>query len=311
MSLLKKIKNRLSQVSNKSDVNNLKILAAQMLVRENKNEIFLNIQDAEFRVFSQWGEDGIIQYLINKLPIKNKVFIEFGVEDYTEANTRFLLENDNWSGLVMDGSTININKIKNDQIYWKYDLSVKDIFITKNNIDFIIDNYIKENNFNKEIGLLSVDIDGNDYYIWDAINSIDPVIVVCEYNSIFGNVYSYTVPYDDSFVRTQKHYSNLYFGASIQAFCMLAKSKGYEFIGVNKNCVNAFFVKTEYANKYIPNLITKVDKNMEVSKFRESRGKNGNLTFLQGVERIDLIKSMPIINLENNKTLSISELLKR
>ena len=111
MSLLKKIKNRLLQVSNKSDVNNLKILAAQMLVRENKNEIFLNIQDAEFRVFSQWGEDGIIQYLINKLPIKNKVFIEFGVEDYTEANTRFLLENDNWSGLVMDGSTININKI--------------------------------------------------------------------------------------------------------------------------------------------------------------------------------------------------------
>jgi len=75
------------------------------------------------------------------------------------------LENNNWSGLVIDGSTANINKIKSSQIYWKYDLSVKDVFITKNNIDSIINDYVKENNFNKEIGLLSVDIDGNDYYI--------------------------------------------------------------------------------------------------------------------------------------------------
>ena len=308
MSLLKKIKNRLLQVSNKSDVNNLKILAAQMLVRENKNEIFLNIQDAEFRVFSQWGEDGIIQYLINKLPIKNKVFIEFGVEDYTEANTRFLLENDNWSGLVMDGSTININKIKNDQIYWKYDLSVKDIFITKNNIDFIIDNYIKENNFNKEIGLLSVDIDGNDYFIWDAIKSIDPIIVICEYNSVFGKKYSCTVPYDEAFVRTKKHYSNLYFGASIQAVCKLAKLKGYEFIGTNKNSVNAFFVKKEYACKYIPELITTIEEGVSDSKFRESRDESGKLTFLSGKDRINLIRSMSIVDLDTSEIVSLENL---
>jgi len=146
---------------------------------------------------------------------------------------------------------------------------------------------------------------------WDAISSIDPIIVICEYNAIFGTIYSCTVPYDDNFVRTQKHYSNLYFGASIKALCKLAKSKGYEFVGANTNYVNAFFVKTEYANKYMPNLITKVDKSMGESKFKESRDKNGDLTFLKGIDRIDLIESMPVINIDNNEKISIRELLKK
>ncbi|MBL4711242.1 MAG: hypothetical protein JKX75_01850 [Gammaproteobacteria bacterium] len=291
-------------------INDLKILTSQALVRDNKNSNFSNIQDAEFKVFSQWGEDGIIQYLVNKLPIKNKVFIEFGVEDYSEANTRFLLENDNWSGLVMDGSLKNIEQIKNNPIHWKYDLFAKDVFITKDNINSTIENYIKTYSFDKEIGLLSIDIDGNDYYVWEAIDSINPVIVICEYNSIFGNKHSITVPYDDEFVRTQKHYSNLYFGASIQAFYKLAKSKGYEFIGTNKNSVNAFFVKKEYANKYIPELITTPEDNVVESKFRESRDETGNLTFLRTDERIKLIKSMPVINLDNNQLVTLHKLFK-
>ena len=62
-----------------------------------------NLRDAEFRTFSQWGEDGIIQALIRSVPIGRNIFIEFGVQDYSESNTRFLLLNDNWSGLVIDG----------------------------------------------------------------------------------------------------------------------------------------------------------------------------------------------------------------
>ena len=72
-------------------------------------------KDAEFRVFSQWGEDGIIQYLLNKIQIENKIFVEFGVEDYQESNTRFLLTNNQWSGLVIDGDEENINKLKKIQ----------------------------------------------------------------------------------------------------------------------------------------------------------------------------------------------------
>src|SRR5687768_12224968 len=70
----------------------------------NQKQSIKNLDEVEFQVFSQWGDDGIIQYLVNKLDIPNKTFIEFGVEDYKESNTRFLLISNNWSGYVIDGS---------------------------------------------------------------------------------------------------------------------------------------------------------------------------------------------------------------
>src|SRR6266571_7871498 len=97
-----------------------------------------NIDEAEFRVFSQWGEDGIIQYLVNHIQLERKLFIEFGVENYTESNTRFLLINNNWSGLVIDGCDENINYIKNDAIYWSNNLKAEHSFITNDNINDLI-----------------------------------------------------------------------------------------------------------------------------------------------------------------------------
>ena len=111
-----------------------------------------DINKAEFRVYSQWGEDGIIQCLINDIEIKNKVFIEFGVESYIEANTRFLLINNNWAGLIIDGDQKNIDIIKRDDIYWRYNLKVDASFITKENINQLFIN----NGIKGEIGILSV-----------------------------------------------------------------------------------------------------------------------------------------------------------
>ncbi len=307
--MFNKIKKRILNISTKVDINELKKLSAQYLVRDNKRSTFANLTDSEFKVFSQWGEDGIIQYLINKLPIKNKIFIEFGVENYTEANTRFLLENDNWSGLVLDGSSKNIQSIQNSDLYWKYDLLAKEVFITQDNIDGIIEEYIISNKFNREIGLLSVDIDGNDYYVWNAIESIDPIIVICEYNWIFGNEFKLTVPYDETFVRTQKHHSNLYFGASIQAIYSLSKSKGYEYVGCTKAGNDAFFVKKEYAEKYIKELITTPSKTFQEQKAKESRDREGNLTFARGSDRLKIIKDMDVYNLDANKKVKIETIL--
>ena len=80
--------------------------------RQNKRLKSKKINDYEFKVSSQWGEDGIIQYLVDHINIENKIFIEFGVENYTESNTRFLLANNNWKGMVIDGSKENISFIK-------------------------------------------------------------------------------------------------------------------------------------------------------------------------------------------------------
>jgi hypothetical protein len=118
-----------------------------------------NFNDYEFQVFSQFGEDGLIQYLIDRIQIKNKTFIEFGVEQYKEANTRFLLINNGWNGLVMDGSSENIQLIKSDDVYWRTNLKAVNAFIDCSNINQLIG----DNGLHGEVGLLSIDIDGNDY----------------------------------------------------------------------------------------------------------------------------------------------------
>lgn len=147
----------------RNEIHETKMLAASFLINQMKfQDIYENIQHAEFKVSSQFGEDGIIQYLVHHLGIETKTFIEFEVENYTESNTRFLLMNNNWKGLVIDGSKENIDYIKNDSIYWKYDLTATCAFVDKENIN----NIFLENNFSGEIVLLSIDIDGNDYWIW-------------------------------------------------------------------------------------------------------------------------------------------------
>ena len=124
-----------------------------------------NLNDYEFRVFSQWGEDGIIQHLIRSIDIPKKYFVEFGVQDYRESNTRFLLVNNNWSGLVMDASAANIERIIKDLLYWAYDIKPVQAFVTRENINELL----LKNGASGEIGLLSIDIDGNDFWIWQAI----------------------------------------------------------------------------------------------------------------------------------------------
>ena len=168
-----------------------------------------SISDYEFSVFSQWGEDGIISFLLEKIPLKNKVFIEFGVENYTESNTRFLLKKNNWKGLIIDGSKENIDYIHKDKIMWMHDLSAICKFINIENINTIISSFTDE----EDIGLMSIDIDGNDYWVWDAIKVVKPRIVICEYNNLFGSDNELTIPYDPLFVRSEAHYSNLYYGA--------------------------------------------------------------------------------------------------
>jgi hypothetical protein len=255
----------------------------------------------EFQVFSQWGEDGIIQYLIAKVPIEEKVFVEFGVQDYRESNTRFLLMNNNWKGLILDQSEEYIDYIRSQSYFWRYDLDAKCAFIDAENIKSLIAN----SNIKGDIGLLSIDVDGNDYWIWKAIDNIVPRIVVIEYNSVFGNERAVTIPYNPQFSRSQAHYSNLYFGASLPAMCLLAKEKGYVFAGSNSNGSNAFFVRQDLANNIIP---TEAKRGFVESKVRESRDETGKRTYLSGKERLDIIANMELIDVTTGKSFLVKDL---
>ena len=249
-----------------------------------------NSKPHEFKCFSQWGEDGIIQWLINNIAISRKIFIEFGTQNYTESNTRFLLMHDNWAGLVIDGDESNINYIRNDEIYWRYNLKAVQCFITAENINTVF----KENGIVGEIGILSVDIDGNDYWVWKAIEVVAPDIVICEYNHRFGTDKAITIPYDPMFTRDKGHYSCIYYGASIRALSLLGESKGYSLVAGNSNGNNIFFVK----NKLLNNIVKKkdVEEVFAVGRFRESRNEYGKLAFLDAKEEEELLKSLDYVD---------------
>lgn len=246
----------------------------------------------EFRVFSQWGEDGIIQFLLDHIQIDRKLFIEFGVQNYTESNTRFLLVNNKWAGLILEANEDNINYIKNDPLYWQYNAKVVEAFITKDNINDLIE----QNGVQGEIGLLSIDIDGNDYWIWQAIDVVMPAIVIVEYNFRFGKDRAVTIPYTENFVRSQAHHSMIYYGASLKALYLLAQEKGYVFVGCNSAGNNAFFVRKDLKPECIEELT--VEEGYVAAQFRESRDQNNQLLYLSPQEEEKLLASLPLVEIE-------------
>jgi len=292
----------LAEFTKEQNINLFLLLGKQLSNQIKEHGIYENIHDAEFKVFSQFGDDGILQYLINQTNPECHTFIEFGVQDYSESNTLFLLQNNNWSGLIIDGDEQIVSNIRSRDYYWRYDLTAVGAFITRENVNQLF----RDNGFSGEIGFLSVDIDGNDYWVWEAIDSVNPVIVTVEYNSVFGPQYPITIPYDPTFIRTKEHFSNLYWGTSLKALCLLADKKGYAFVGCNSNGNNAHFVRNDKIGK-IP--VLTVEEGYVESRFRESRDINGNLSHVRGKHRLELIKEMYVIDIEKGRTIQIKDLM--
>jgi hypothetical protein len=293
-SILKKI---LPKESEKSKV----LLAQHVAINKRSLKSIYDFGDVEFSCFSQYGEDGIIDWLVSKLPMIPKKFVEFGVEDYYESNTRLLLQLRNWQGLIMDGSNEFIEEIKTQDISWRHHVDAICAYITKENINSLLE----QNGMIGNIGILSIDIDGNDYHVWQSIDIIKPAIVVIEYNAVFGDLHSVTVPYRPDFSRTKAHSSNLYFGASLPALISLGKEKGYTFVGTNTIGANAFFIRDDLA----PQITSLIDsKSGYPSVFREARDHTGKLLLLGGVKRSKMIKDITLLDVINKENTSINEL---
>ncbi len=276
----------------RSEVDELKILAAQPLIhRLHSGENLSCFRETEFKVFSQFGDDGIIQYLIHRLQPLPDSFVEFGVENYRESNTRFLLLNNNWRGLVMDGSKDSIRYIKKDDISWRHTLAARCAFINRDNINELL----TEAGFTGEIGLLSIDIDGIDYWVWEKLAVIDPVVVIVEYNSIFGPDLAVTIPYDPNFVRHQAHYSGQFWGASLRALALLAGRKGYSLLGCNSAGNNAYFVRN---NKLGQLPVFSAQEAFVDARFRDSRSPSGELIYLSGKQRFNQIAHLEVYDVE-------------
>lgn len=273
-------------------LNEIKILNGLNILDQKKID-GSDINKHELKIFSQFGEDGIIDFLVKKTEIKSKYFIEFGVEDYNESNTKFLLEARNWAGEIYETNKEHINNIKNQDLYWRYNLSVKNVFVTKKNINLLVKNFLEKNNIN-QLGLLSIDIDGVDYWIWKELTVTNPEIVIIEYNARLGYEKSIVVPYEENFQRLKKHHSSIYFGASLNALYKLGIEKGYSLVGTNLNGSNAFFIKKDLIKKS-GLLELKPFECFNINSFNELRSKSGSLLERNVKIEDDIIKKMSFV----------------
>ena len=202
-----------------------------------------DINKYEFKKTSQNNEDGIIQHIFHKIKLEKINFIEIGF-DYYENNSLNFLQKAN-KGLFIDGSKDKVLKLKSiiNLLYPFKNIYVLSKFIHKENLNEIINTYYSEK---EEIDFLSIDVDGNDYYLFENL-SIKPKIICIEYNFWFGPDIKCSIPYDKNFIWKR---GSLYSGASLNALCSLAKNKGYYLIALESNCVNAFFIRSDLKHNF-------------------------------------------------------------
>jgi hypothetical protein len=211
-------------------------------------------EEVEFRAFSQCGEDGILLYIFSIIGTVNKRVVDIGCGNCIVSNHANLVINHGWFGLLIDGSEVNIRKGKDfydkspDTLIWPPILV--NAWITKDNINTIINSH----SFQGEIDLLSIDIDGMDFWIWRAIDCISPRVVVVEYMDMWGPDESMSVPYQEDFTGKYDESGLYYGGASLAAFVKIAKEKGYRLVGCQRYGFNAFFIRAGVGEDVFPEI---------------------------------------------------------
>lgn len=200
------------------------------------------INHHERKVSSQNGEDGILEFIFHRVGVTNRTFVEFGVQDGRECNTANLALNHGWRGLLMESDHDFATAAR---AYYAEKLGpdadrvrVREALVTPENINELL----TEEQITGTIDLLSIDIDGNDLWVWEAVQVVSPRVVVIEYNASFGPVRSISTAYDPAFDRHAKHPSGFYHGASLSALAKSGRRRGYLLAGCDSRGVNAFFV---------------------------------------------------------------------
>ncbi|MBP7215900.1 MAG: hypothetical protein KBA46_01305 [Candidatus Omnitrophica bacterium] len=239
--LTEDIKNRLNQV--KTEINFTRTILIEDYLKNNlfNNPKYANdkkLSKYEFQVYSQHGEDGIIQEIFRRIGTTNQFFVEFGVEKGLECNSLFLIAK-GWSGCWLDSGKGYVKEMhkKFKFLISEKRLAIKHGFITAENIEQLLSSL----SIPREFDLLSIDIDGNDYWVWRAIQTYSPRVVVIEYNSIFRPPLEYIVKYDAKKVFP----ITSYFGASLKSMELLGFEKGYSLVGCNFDGTNAFFIRQD------------------------------------------------------------------
>lgn len=213
-----------------------------------KNEL-PPLKDAGFRVFSQYEEDGKLLLILAAIGMQNKTFVEIGSDDGINSNCANLVLNFGYHGLFLDGNPRSIERGR--RFYskyphpWMYAPTFKCAKVTAENINDLV----SEAGLKGDIDVLSIDIDGNDYWVWKALEVVSPNVVIIESHVEFG-MKDIVVPYDPTYFFPGKH--PVYHGASPIAMVKMAKKKGYRLVGANDLGFNLIFVKNGLGEAHLP-----------------------------------------------------------
>jgi hypothetical protein len=224
----------------------LRLLYGDLIVRGLPLPTFA---DAEMRFYSQTGEDGIIQLLLAAVGTATRKTVEICAGNGIECNSANLIINSGWTGLLVDGGEALVTEGRSFYEHgtetWYWPPTLRQAWITRDTINQLV----TDAGFAGEIDLLTIDLDGVDYWIWEALDCVRPRVVVVEFNACWPADKAVTVPYSDSFVWEK---GTLYIGASLAAMCKLAERKGFRLVGTNRYGFNAFFIRDDLARGLLP-----------------------------------------------------------
>jgi hypothetical protein len=300
---------RRAQRTNRDNELAIRMLVASSAINASRaaRGTFEHLWDAEVKVFSQWGEDGILNYLFDLIGLSKPRIIEFGAGNFTECNSRFAAEYRNASVYAVDMRKDLVENVKSLDVFWKNSILPVCDFVTPDSAKK--HQTIAECQF-EGIDMISLDIDGNDYWVLQNLDFSNVQIVVCEYNPLYGPTTACAVERNDYFDRTKEHFSWLHYGMSLRAAIDLLSQSELIFIGTNRAGNNAFFIKKEFV-KLIHFSLPAKDKLQEYVdwRVRESRDIDGNLSYLSRLDAIKAIADCKITNVTNSETYFVGQIL--
>lgn len=296
----------MSEVEIMNLLENLKfsIGAANISALRSARSDFKNLWDAEVKVYSQWGEDGILDYLCDKADISKPKIVEIGAGQFTECNSRYICESRNASAVLIDMDPKLIANIDASELKWKNHIFAIQEFVTSENANYLVE---RGRILMGGLDILSLDIDGNDFWVMSQIDLRDIAIVIVEYNPLFGFKEPVTVPKDDYFDRKSKHFSWLYCGASLPAWVNYFRSKDFQFIGTNRVGNNAFFVNESLKIDWDFDLPSNLSKFTDW-RIRESRDANTEMNYFSNEQRVASISSLHVVRTDSGMERTVGEI---
>ncbi len=221
---------------------------ARIVLRPLYADLFAPDTGPEFQIFSQNDEDRVLLELLRQTGAPVKTFVEIGIENARECNTALLAFVLGWDGLMVDADPLGVaaaRKLARRMLHGRANrVDIQHELVTRENINTLAGS--------GESGVLSIDVDGNEYWLWQAVREASPRIVVIEYNASLGPLETVTVPYQPDFSAAAAHPSGYYHGASLAALEKLGRAKGYALVAVDCAGVNAFFVRDQIRPQSLP-----------------------------------------------------------